>query len=165
MLTLIKAPRLSLAKPAKPYAKHAHVTLAQVYRSLVKQTNIQTAIAAGFIATAVDLAHDCSMDANHSLVDASTRKMVDAFVSEFYLANYAAIMAHYDTGLYFYHGWAGLGSDLFVTVAGHGCGFWEHETGKPLSDWLEDYGCEFYAYSDDGTLEGYECYMWKYGKA
>ena len=41
MLTLTKAPRLSLAKtemPAKPIAQHAHVTLAQVYHALRKQT-------------------------------------------------------------------------------------------------------------------------------
>ena len=35
MLTLAKSPRLTLAKPARP---HAHVTLAQVYYSLRKQT-------------------------------------------------------------------------------------------------------------------------------
>ena len=35
MLTLAKSPRLTLAKPARP---HAHVTLAQVYHALRKQT-------------------------------------------------------------------------------------------------------------------------------
>ena len=157
---------LTLDKPAiqaKPARSHAHVTLAQVYKSLVKQTNIQTSIAAGFINAAVELSHDCSMDANPNLVDSSTRKMVDNFVAEFYHANYAELMAHYATGLYFHWGWCGLGSDLFCTVAGHGVGFWEHETGKPLSDWLENYGCEFYAYNDDDVI-GYECYLWKYGK-
>lgn len=163
MLTLAKTPRLSLAKTALPTK---HVTAIQVYKILVKQTDIQTAIAAGFISAAVDLSHDCSMDADHSLVDDSTRKMVDSFVAEFYHANYAALMAHYDSGLYLHHGWIGFGMDLFLTVAGHGVGFWEHKTGKPLSDWLENYGCEFYACNDEeGTLEGYECYMWKYGKA
>lgn len=165
MLTLDK-PAIVAMQPAKSIAPCGHVTAMQVYNNLVRQTNIQTAIAAGFIAAAVDLSHDCSMDADHSLVDGSTRKMVDAFVSEFYHANYDALMAHYNTGLYFHWGWIGVGSDLFLTVAGHGCGFWEHETGKPLSAWLENYGCEFYAcHNGNGTLEGYECYMWKYGKA
>lgn len=170
MLTLAKAPRLSLAKTALPIQ---HVTLAQVYRSLVKQTNTQTAIAAGFIAAAVDLSHDCSMDADHSLVDASTRKMVDSFASEFYLANYHALMSHYDSGLYFYHGWAGVGSDLFCTLAGHGCGFWEHETGKPLDVWCKQWHCEAYAYGLDfdgedllgydlETVRGYEIMLSRY---
>lgn len=161
---------LTLAKTAldtmQPIAPCDHVTLTQVYRSLVKQTNIQTAIAAGFIAAAVDLSHDCSMDADHSLVDDSTRKMVDSFVSDFWQACHAQIMQHYDSGLYFHHGWIGFGMDLLCTVAGHGVGFWEHETGKPLSDWLENYGCEFYSYTDDDdVLEGYECHIWQYGKA
>ena len=160
---------LTLDKPAiqaKPAAPCDHVTLAQVYKSLINQTNIQTAITAGFIAAAVDLSHDCSMDADHSLVDQDTRKMVGGFVSDFFIANYDALMTHYNTGLYFYTGWTGLGIDLFLTVAGHGSGFWEHETGRPLSDWLENYGCEFYAcHSEDGVLDGYCCYMWQYGKA
>ena len=162
MLTLAKSPRLSLKKSSY---NTRHITLAQVYRSLVKQTRHIDSITAGFISAAVDLSHDCDMDADHSLVDASTRKIVHDFVSEFYHANYADLMAHYNTGLYFYHGWTGVGSDLFCTVASHGCGFWEHETGKVLSDWLEDYGCEFYAYNDDGNAIGYECNVWKYGKS
>ena len=162
MLTLSKAPRLSLKKPSH---NTQHVTLVQVYRSLVKQTRHIDSMTAGFIAAAVDLSHDCSFDANHSLVDDSIRKMVESFVSEFYHANHADLMAHYDSGLYFHWGWAGVGSDLFCTVAGHGVGFWEHKTGKVLSDWLEDYGCEFYSYGEEDTIEGYECYIWQYGKA
>ena len=163
MLTLAKSPRLTLKKSSY---NTRHVTYAQVYSSLVKQTRHIDSMTAGFINAAVELAHDCSFDANHSLIDDSTRKMVHDFVAEFYHANYADLMAHYNTGLYFWHDWVGVGSDLFVTVAGHGCGFWEHETGKPLADWLEDYGCEFYACNDEeDTLEGYGCYIWKYGKA
>ena len=164
MLSLAKTPRLSLKK-----ASHntQHVTLVQVYRSLVKQTWHIDSITAGFINAAVDLSHDCSFDANHSLITSAQYASVRDFVSLFYSQNYADLMAHHDSGLYFYHGWCGVGSDLFCTVAGHGVGFWEHETGKPLSDWLEDYGCEFYSYGDEdeGTLEGYACNMWKYSKA
>ena len=163
MLTLAKNPRLTLKKASY---NTQHVTYAQVYSSLVKQTRHIDSMAAGFISAAVDLSHDCNMDADYSLVDSSTRKMVHDFVAEFYRANYDALMAHYNTGLYFHWGWVGVGSDLFCTVAGHGVGFWEHETGKPLSEWLEDYGCEFYACNDENdTLEGYECNLWKYGRS
>lgn len=163
MLTLAKSPRLTLKK-----ASHntQYVTYAQVYSSLARQTRHIDSMTAGFITAAVDLSHDCSFDADHSLITSAQYTSVRAFVAEFYHANYADLMAHYDTGLYFHWGWQGVGSDLFCTVAGHGVGFWEHETGKPLSDWLEDYGCEFYSYDDEqGTLEGYECSLWKYGKA
>ena len=165
MLTLAKNPCLSLKKASY---NTQHVTLTQVYRSLVKQTRHIDSMTAGFINAGVDLSHACSFDANHSLITSTQYASVRDFVAEFYHANYADLMAHYDTGLYFHWGWCGVGSDLFVTVAGHGCGFWEHKTGKPLSDWLDDYGCEFYDYTDDddeGTLEGYECCIWKYGKS
>ena len=163
MLTLTKSPRLSLKK-----ASHntRHVTYAQVFSNLARQTRHIDSMTAGFINAGVDLSHDCNMDANHNLVDDSTRKMIGDFVAEFYRANYADLMAHYDSGLYFHWAWQGVGSDLFCTVAGHGVGFWEHETGKALSDWLEDYGCDFYAYNDDDeNVIGYECNLWKYGKA
>lgn len=162
MLTLDKTPQLTLRKPSH---MSKHMTSMQVYGALIRQTEIQTAISAGFIAAAVDLSHDCSMDADHSLVDQSIRQSVDAFVSEFWQACHAQILQHYNSGLYFHTGWIGFGMDLFLTVAGHGVGFWEHETGKPLSDWLENYGCEFYAYQDDkDILEGYECFIWQYGR-
>ena len=162
MLTLAKTPRLSLKKSSCSN----HVTYAQVYSSLARQTRHIDSMVAGFINAAVDLSHDCSFDANHSLITSAQYASVRDFVSLFYSQNYADLMSHYESGLYFYHGWTGVGSDLFCTVAGHGVGFWEHETGKPLADRLEDYGCDFYSYDDnEGTLEGYECYMWKYGKA
>ena len=162
MLTLAKSPRLTLKKSSY---NTQHVTLAQVYRSLVRQTRHIDSITAGFINAAVDLSHNSIMDANHSLITSAQYTSVRDFVSEFYSKNYADLMAHYDSGLYFYHGWTGVGSDLFCTVAGHGAGFWEHKTGIVLSDWLEDYGCEFYAYDDEGTLEGYDCNLWKYGRS
>lgn len=163
MLTLAKTPRLTLKKSS---INTQHVTYAQVYSSLARQTRHIDSMAAGFINAGVELSHDCIFDADHGLITSAQYESVRAFVAEFYHANYTALMAHYESGLYFHWGWTGVGSDLFCTIAGHGCGFWEHKTGKPLSDWLEDYGCEFYAYNDDdGTLEGYEFMLWKYGKA
>lgn len=163
MLTIAKAPHLTLKKSSY---NAQYVTYAQVYSSLAKQARHIESIAAGFIAAAVELSHDCSCDANHSLITSAQYACVRDFVSLFYSQNYHALMAHYDSGLYFHWGWQGVGSDLFCTVAGHGVGFWEHETGKALSDWLENYGCEFYACNDEqGTLEGYECNLWKYGKS
>ena len=163
MLALAKSTRLTLKK-----ASHntQHVTIAQVYRSLARQTRHIDSMVSGFISAGVDLSHDCSFDANHSLITSAQYAIVRDFVAQFYHANYADLMVHYDTGLYFHWGWTGVGSDLFCTAAGHGCGFWEHETGKALSDWLENYGCEFYAYNDgDDTVIGYECYIWKYGRS
>lgn len=163
MLTLAKTPRLTLKKSSY---NTQYVTYAQVFSSLARQTRHIDSMTAGFINAAVDLSHDCSFDANHSLITSAQYASVRDFVSLFYSQNYADLMAHYETGLYFHWGWTGVGSDLFCTVAGHGIGFWEHETGKRLADWLEDYGCEFYAYNDeDEGVIGYECNLWKYGKA
>lgn len=158
---------LTLNKPQQA-AKSASivgqgVTLASVYRSLVKQTNAVDSMVAGFINATVELSHDCSMDADHSLITPQQYSSVRDFVSEFYSTCHADLLAHYNTGLYFHCGMCGVGSDLFLTVAGHGVGFWELETGKPLDAWCEQWHCEAYAYNDDlENVQGYEIMLSRY---